>query len=180
MGAGDEMVVMRAKYKTATKDPGTPGVLKMVPSFSLFLVSVEYAEFFNLQIPLSLQTEEEFAFKPNDPTWGFTLRVAFKSIKGALLLLLLLFYGHKFTNQEKSKQALLNLIQRVRSQKPEGQPVASCKGSCAAHSLSPHKPALFYAHTEAQNDPSPRFAGKKSREREKRNINDGKTQIPLD
>ncbi|KAJ8435946.1 hypothetical protein Cgig2_023322 [Carnegiea gigantea] len=24
-GAGDEMVVMRAKYKTATKDPGTPG-----------------------------------------------------------------------------------------------------------------------------------------------------------
>lgn len=74
MGGGNEMVVMRAKYKTATKDPGTPGVLKM--------------------------TQEEFAFKPNDPTLGFMLRVAFKSIK-----------GHKFTNQEKSKQALLNLIQ---------------------------------------------------------------------
>ncbi|KAJ8421974.1 hypothetical protein Cgig2_027297 [Carnegiea gigantea] len=67
MGAGDEMVVMRAKYKTATKDPGTPGVLKMT----------------------------------------IELVVAYDNGDGWLVLNL----SHKFTNQEKSKQALLNLIQ---------------------------------------------------------------------
>ena len=93
MGGGNEMVVMRAKYKATSKVPGTPGVLKMVPSFSLFVFSVEYAEFFNVQTPVALQTQEEFAFSPNDPTSGCQLQVVFKSIKGALLLLFLLFYG---------------------------------------------------------------------------------------
>ncbi|KAG6387498.1 hypothetical protein SASPL_152690 [Salvia splendens] len=99
----DKHVIKRAKYKSSTKDPGVPGVLKLVvnlcPTTSHYWnqigiiperVAMQYAQNDGI---------ERFIFMPNDQKSGVKLNVEFKIVK-----------GHKFT-KEGSKHALLNLTQ---------------------------------------------------------------------
>lgn len=91
-------VVKRAKYKTTVKDPGTPGVLRLVHyqpipftfSFFFFIFSFFFSMAHEICVSTTLQTQEKFVFRPNDPTSNNKLEVDFRIIKSTYHLLFML------------------------------------------------------------------------------------------